>query len=46
VESDRRGDDGRRFIVRADEKLSALVELQAAIIVDLSDPLARDSMSC
>ena len=28
MESDRRGDDGRRFIVHADEKLSAFVELE------------------
>ena len=26
-----RGDDGRRFVVRADEKLTAFLELQAAI---------------
>ena len=28
MESDRRGDDGRRFIVHADEKLSVFVELE------------------
>jgi hypothetical protein len=27
------GDDGKRFVVRADEKLTAFVELEAAICV-------------
>ena len=31
MESDRRGDDGRRFIVHAEEKLTAFVELESAI---------------
>ena len=32
MESDRRGDDGRRFIVHADEKLSAFVELERQVL--------------
>ena len=32
MESDRRGDDGRRFIVHADEKLSAFVELEREVL--------------
>jgi hypothetical protein len=29
--ADAQGDDGRRFVVHADEKLTAFVELEAAI---------------
>ena len=33
--ADAHRDDGRRFIVRADEKLSAFVELQRAVCIHL-----------
>ena len=32
MESDRRADDGWRFIVHADEKLSAFVELERQVL--------------
>jgi len=31
VDSDRHRDDGKRFVVRADEKLTAFVEVEAAV---------------
>jgi len=36
--------DGKRFIVRADEKLSAFIELESAI--NQSKILAKDQNSC
>jgi len=33
--ADAHRDDGRRFVVRADEKLTAFVELEKAICIDL-----------
>jgi hypothetical protein len=30
-----RGDDGKRFVVRADEKLKAFVELERAVCIHL-----------
>ena len=39
-------DDGNRFIVRADEMLTAFLELQAAIYLRLSWKVMRSSMFC
>jgi hypothetical protein len=36
--------DGKRFVVRADEKLTAFLELESAI--DQSKILAKDQNSC
>jgi hypothetical protein len=37
--------DGNRFVVRADEKLTAFVELEAAIAVNCFDTLARSRIA-
>ena len=37
-------DDGKRFVVRADEKLTAFLELESAI--NQSKILAKDQNSC
>jgi hypothetical protein len=39
--TDAHRDDGRRFIVHADEKLTAIVEMESAIAVNCFDTLAR-----
>jgi len=42
--ADAHRDNGKRFIVRADEKLTAFLELEAAI--NQSKILAKDQNSC
>jgi len=37
--ADAHRDDGKRFVVRADEKLTAFLELEAAVAIDLSRSL-------
>ena len=42
--ADAHRDDGKRFVVRADEKLTAFLELESAI--NQSKILAKDQNSC
>ena len=44
MESDRRGDDGRRFVVRADEKLIAFLELESALRIAEAREITLDKL--